>query len=137
MWLRGSNDTAAVELRIGLSLTLAADRGAPLWVYPLRLQQVLIKPRRTKSVHWWQRGGGLLSLVNIKSAHPPYPFDTHPPLCTAVFFLGLINTCCNRNLAKSLHLKQIERGISTIVHLDNDVSASRLLAWQINNKSLL
>ena len=27
-------------------------------------------------MHWRQRGGGLLSLVNIKSAHPPYPFDT-------------------------------------------------------------
>ena len=45
-------------------------------VVSLRLQQVLIKPGRTKSVHWWQRGGGLLALLNIKSAHPPYPFDT-------------------------------------------------------------
>ena len=34
-----------------------------LWLGSSRLQQVLIKPRRTKSVHWWQRGGGLLSLV--------------------------------------------------------------------------
>ena len=27
-------------------------------------------------MHWWERGGGLLSLVNIKSAHPPLLFDT-------------------------------------------------------------
>ena len=31
---------------------------------PLRLPQVLIKPRKTAGVHWWQREGGLLSLVN-------------------------------------------------------------------------
>ena len=31
---------------------------------PLRLPQVLIKPRKTTGVHWWQREGGLLSLVN-------------------------------------------------------------------------
>ena len=37
----------------------------------LRLQQVLVKPRKTTAVHWRQREGGLLSLVNIKSAHPP------------------------------------------------------------------
>ena len=31
---------------------------------PLRLPQVLIKPRKTTAVHWRQREGGLLSLVN-------------------------------------------------------------------------
>ena len=31
---------------------------------PLRLQQVLVLPRRTEAVNWRQRGGGLLSLVN-------------------------------------------------------------------------
>ena len=30
----------------------------------------------SSAVHWWQRGGGLLTLVNIKSALPPLPFDT-------------------------------------------------------------
>ena len=41
----------------------------------LRLPQVLIKPRKIAGVHWWQ--GGLLSLVNIKSTHPPLPlYDT-------------------------------------------------------------
>ena len=33
----------------------------------LRLQKVWVKPRKTEAVHWQQRGGGLLSLVNIKS----------------------------------------------------------------------
>ena len=43
----------------------------------LRLPQVLIKPRKTTGVHWWQREGGLLSLVDIKSTHPPLPiYDT-------------------------------------------------------------
>ena len=32
---------------------------------PLRLQQVLVKPRKTTAVHWRQREGGLLSLVKI------------------------------------------------------------------------
>ena len=43
------------------------------WWQPgaLRLPQVLIKPRKTAGVHWWQREGGLLSLVNIKSTHRP------------------------------------------------------------------
>ena len=31
---------------------------------PLQFQQVLVKPRKTKTVHWRQRGGGLLSLVD-------------------------------------------------------------------------
>ena len=35
----------------------------------LRLPHVLIQPR-IAGVHWWQREGGLLSLV-IKSTHPP------------------------------------------------------------------
>ena len=39
-------------------------------VRPLRLQQVLIKPRKTAAVHWRQSEGGLLSLVNTKSDHP-------------------------------------------------------------------
>jgi hypothetical protein len=38
---------------------------------PLRLQQVLIKPRETAAVHRRQSEGGLLTLVNIKSDHPP------------------------------------------------------------------
>ena len=33
--------------------------------HPLRLQQVLVKPRKTTAVHWRQREGGLLSLVKI------------------------------------------------------------------------
>ena len=39
---------------------------ARVWVggRALRLPQVLIKPRKTTGVHWWQREGGLLSLVN-------------------------------------------------------------------------
>ena len=32
-----------------------------LQAYPLRLPQVLIKPRKAAGVHWWQREGGLLS----------------------------------------------------------------------------
>ena len=32
----------------------------------MRLPQVLVKPRKTVGVNWWQREGGLLSLVNIK-----------------------------------------------------------------------
>ena len=72
---------------------------------PLRLPQVLIKPRKTAGVHLWQRERGLLTLVNtcveiglctpymegvppctvcrnqfpksIKSTHPPLPiYDT-------------------------------------------------------------
>ena len=40
------------------------------------IPQVLINPRKTAAVHWWQ--SGLLSLVNIKSAHSPLPlpYDT-------------------------------------------------------------
>ena len=44
---------------------------ARVQVLPVRLQQVLIKPRKTAAVHWRQSEGGLLSLVNIKSDHPP------------------------------------------------------------------
>ena len=47
---------------------------------PLRLQQVLIKPKEDISSALVAWEGGLLSLVNIKliikSAHPPWPFDT-------------------------------------------------------------
>ena len=50
----------------------------------LRLSQVLIKPRKTSAVHWWQEEGGLLSLVNIKSTHPPLPiYDTLGKLVSA------------------------------------------------------
>ena len=47
-------------------------------VEALRLQQVLIKPRKTAGVQReGGREGGLLSLVNIKSTHPPLPvYDT-------------------------------------------------------------
>ena len=49
---------------------------------PLRLQQVLVKPRNTETEQWRQRRGGLLSLVNTcgeiglcppcTEAHPPW-----------------------------------------------------------------
>ena len=46
---------------------------------------------------------------------------------------------CDRHditsVANSFHLEQIQRVIFTIDHLDNDVSARRLLAcWQINKE---
>ena len=45
--------------------------------YPLQLLQVSIKPRKIGGVHCWQGEGHLLSLVNIKSSHPPLPvYDT-------------------------------------------------------------
>ena len=51
----------------------AVDYGMAVggWVGSLRLQQVLIKPRKTAAVHRRQSEGGLLTLVNIKSDHPP------------------------------------------------------------------
>ena len=50
--------------------------GAQWLVDSLQLQQVLARPRKTAAVHWRQRGGGLLSLINMKPDHPPRPFDT-------------------------------------------------------------
>jgi hypothetical protein len=49
--------------------TMGGEKGDP--PIPLRLQQVLVKPRRTEAVYWRQRGGGLLSLVNLPS-HPDH-----------------------------------------------------------------
>ena len=47
----------------------------------LRLQQVLIEPRKTAEVHWWQREGGLLSLVNTcgEIGLCPPCMEAHPP----------------------------------------------------------
>ena len=43
---------------------------------PLRLPHVLIQPR-IAGVHWWQREGGLPSLVSTTSAHPPWRVCLH------------------------------------------------------------
>ena len=56
--------------------------GSAQYLHPLRLQQVLIKPRKTAAVHRRQSEGGLLTLVNTcgeiglctpcTEAHPPW-----------------------------------------------------------------
>ena len=53
----------------------------PLVLGSLRLQQVLIKPRKTAAVHWRQSEGGLLSLVNTcgETGLCPPCTEAHPP----------------------------------------------------------
>ena len=53
-----------------------ANIGGRYHVRALRLQQVLVKPRRTKAVHLSQGGEACCPWLIFKSAHPPWPFDT-------------------------------------------------------------
>ena len=56
---------------------LSRQRAVLILVIPLRLLQVLIKPRKTAGVHWWQREGACWAWLIIKSTHPPLPkYDT-------------------------------------------------------------
>ena len=56
--------------------TIAVTAGISLQAQVWRAPYMRWGMRKTTAVHWRQRGDGLLSLVNIKSAHPPWPFDT-------------------------------------------------------------